>query len=134
VQTAAASIRAGMDRVVIAGGTESLSTMPMTMKRLPGKTEPEFWMSPEPSRDAAGARPRHVTHVGWNTAQMADVSREAMDEWAYHSHHRAAAATDDGRFAEEIIPIEIPDGKGGTKTFALDEHPRRGPPASGSRA
>jgi acetyl-CoA acetyltransferase family protein len=127
VQSAAASIRAGMDRVVIAGGTESLSTMPSTMKRLPGKAEPQLWMSPShPETAEAPAFDMSLT-VGWNTARMADVSREAMDEWAYYSHQRAAAASDDGRFASEIFPIEIPDGRGGggTKTFAVDEHPRR---------
>jgi acetyl-CoA C-acetyltransferase len=125
VQTAAASIRAGMDRVVIAGGTESLSTMPSTMKRLPGKAEPQLWMSPShPETAQAPAFDMSLT-VGWNTAREAGVSREAMDEWAYWSHQRAAAASDDGRFGDEVFPIEIPDGRGGTKTFAVDEHPRR---------
>jgi acetyl-CoA acetyltransferase family protein len=48
-----------------------------------------------------------------------------MDEWAFHSHQRAAAARDSGRFKDEVFPIQIPDGKGGTRTFELDEHPRR---------
>jgi acetyl-CoA C-acetyltransferase len=125
VQAAAASIRAGMDRVVIAGGTESLSTMPRTTKRLPGKAEPEPWMSPShPETPAAPAFDMSIT-VGWNSARMANVSREQMDEWAYHSHRRAAAAIDEGRFDDEVFPIDIPDGKGGTRSFAVDEHPRR---------
>ena len=64
--------------------------------------------------------------VGWNTARLADVSREAMDQWAYHSHQRAAAASSEGRFRDEIFPIEIPDGEGGMRTFEVDEHPRPG--------
>lgn len=125
VQIAAASIRAGMDRVVIAGGTESLSTMPQSKKRLPGATEPQPWMSPShPETPDAPAFDMSIT-VGWNTAKQAQVSREAMDEWAFHSHQRAVAATDEGRFRDEIFAIEVPDGNGGTRTFSVDEHPRR---------
>lgn len=126
VQTAAASIRAGMDKVVIAGGTESLSTMPMLTKRLPGQNDAQMWMPP--SHPATGEAPpfdMSIT-VGWNTARLADVSREAMDQWAYHSHQRAAAASSEGRFRDEIFPIEIPDGEGGMRAFEVDEHPRPG--------
>lgn len=126
VQTAAASIRAGMDKVVIAGGTESISTFPMVTKQLPGQDAPGMWMPPShPETPDAPAFDMSVT-VGWNTAKIADVSREAMDEWAFHSHQRAAAASSEGRFKDEIFPIQIPDGQGGTKTFEVDEHPRPG--------
>lgn len=126
VQTAAASIRAGMDKVVIAGGTESLSTFPMMTKQLPGQAEPQMWMpSSHPATPETPPFDMSVT-VGWNTAKLADVSREAMDEWAFHSHQRAAASIADGRFKDEIVPIQIPDGQGGTKTFEVDEHPRPG--------
>ncbi len=126
VQAAAASIRAGMDKVVIAGGTESISTFPMMTKRMPGQAEPQMWMPPShPETADAPAFDMSIT-VGWNTAKLADVSREAMDDWAYHSHQRAAAASSSGRFKDEIFPIQIPDGQGGTKTFEVDEHPRPG--------
>lgn len=126
VQTAAASIRAGMDKVVIAGGTESISTFPMMTKRLPGQSEPQMWMPPShPETPDAPAFDMSIT-VGWNTARIAAVSREAMDEWAYHSHQRAAAASSEGRFQNEIFPVEVPDGQGGTRTFDVDEHPRPG--------
>lgn len=125
VQMAAASIRAGMDKVVLAGGTESLSTMPRNFKVLPGSPDPQPWMSPShPETPEAPAFDMSLT-VGWNTARQANVSREQMDEWAYHSHQRAAAARDGGRFKDEVFPIQIPDGNGGTRTFELDEHPRR---------
>jgi acetyl-CoA acetyltransferase family protein len=125
VQTAAAGIRAGMDRVVVAGGTESLSTTPTCLKRAPGTKEPRPWMSPShPETPDAPALDMSIT-VGWNAAKAAGVSREAMDEWAYHSHMGAVRATDEGRFRDEIFPIQIADGNGGTRTFAVDEHPRR---------
>ena len=44
--------------------------------------------------------------------------------WSYHSHMRAVAATEDGRFAEEIVPVTVPAGRGQTATVAVDEHPR----------
>jgi acetyl-CoA C-acetyltransferase len=126
VQTAAAGIRAGMDKVVIAGGTESISTTPTCLKRLPGQTEPKPWMSPShPETPDAPAFDMSIT-VGWNAARAAGVDRRAMDEWAYHSHMRAVQATDEGRFEKEIFPVQVPDGSGGTRAFAVDEHPRRG--------
>ena len=64
--------------------------------------------------------------VGENTASECGITREESDYWSYHSNLRAAAAFDDGRFAEEIIPITVPTGrKGETAIFASDEHPRR---------
>jgi acetyl-CoA C-acetyltransferase len=126
VQTAAASIRAGMDKVVIAGGTESLSTMPTCLKRAPGQMEPKPWLSPShPETPDAPVLDMSIT-VGWNTAKEAGVSRQAMDEWAFHSHMRAARATDEGRAKAEIVPIQIQDRDGTTRTFEIDEHPRRG--------
>ncbi|HEX2736915.1 MAG TPA: thiolase family protein [Acidimicrobiia bacterium] len=126
VQGAAASIRAGMDTVVIAGGTESTSTTPSSIKRVLGTDEMAPWMSPShPETPDAPALDMSIT-VGWNTAQLANVTREEMDHWAYESHMRAVSATDDGRFEEEIFPIEVLRRDGETIVFKVDEHPRRG--------
>jgi acetyl-CoA acyltransferase len=54
--------------------------------------------------------------VGENTARLAGISREASDEWAHHSHQRAAAAVDSGRFDDEVVPV---------RGLHRDEHPRR---------
>jgi acetyl-CoA C-acetyltransferase len=128
VQGAAASIRAGMDTVVIAGGAESSSSMPMVSKRMLGTDTPdEFaqWMSPShPDTPDAPAFDMSIT-VGWNTAQRCGISREQMDAWAYKSHQGAIKATDEGRLAEEIFPIEVPMRDGSMKKFDTDEHPRR---------
>jgi acetyl-CoA C-acetyltransferase len=124
VQIAAGSIRAGMDQVVVAGGTESLSTNPKTTKVPPGGGDPVFWMSPShPETPDAPTMDMSIT-VGENTARIAGISRAASDEWALHSHLRAAASRDQGWFAEEVVPVEVPDGEGGTRLFELDEHPR----------
>ncbi|HEX4491608.1 MAG TPA: thiolase family protein [Acidimicrobiia bacterium] len=126
VQTASASIMAGMDTVVIAGGTESISTSPSAMKRVLGTDEMQQWMSPShPEQPNAPAFDMSIT-VGWNTAQKANVTREEMDHWACESHNRAVAAIDEGRLEEEIFPIDVQLRDGTTKTFSVDEHPRRG--------
>lgn len=125
LHTAAGSIRAGMDRVVIAGGAESMSTSPTSFKRVLGTDDSAPWMSPShPETPDAPAFDMSIT-VGWNSARAADVTREEMDFWAYTSHQRAVAAIDEGRFEEEITPIEVKRRDGSVTTFAVDEHPRR---------
>jgi acetyl-CoA C-acetyltransferase len=126
VQGAAASIMAGMDKVVIAGGSESLSTSPTTMKRKMGTDEYEQWMSPShPATPDAPAFDMSIT-VGYNTAQSAGLTRADCDAWALRSHERAIAAIDEGRLQEEIVAIEVTMRDGTTKIFDTDEHPRRG--------
>src|SRR4051795_11947768 len=86
VTVAAASVRAGMDRVVIAGGTHSMSTSPRSMRRVVGSGEWVDWMSPS-HRDTPSAPNMDMSiTVGWNAAVEAGVSREEMDAWAARSH------------------------------------------------
>lgn len=125
VQGAAASIRAGMDTVVIAGGTESISTAPTATKRILPGDETAFFLSPShPETPDAPALDMSIT-VGWNAARKAGVSREEMDAWACESHRRAVAAIDSGTFDDEIFPVEAASRDGSTIRFAVDEHPRR---------
>jgi acetyl-CoA C-acetyltransferase len=127
VTTAAANIRAGMDTVVIAGGVESMSRVPQTFMPSPmpfGGVQP--WMSDShPATDPEAPTTNMGITVGENTAAQCGITREEQDEWAYHSHLRAVAAIDDGRFAQEIIAVEIPGRKGEVHVFDTDEHPRR---------
>ncbi len=124
VATAAGSIRAGMDKVVVAGGTNSMSTRPHSHRRQPGTDDVVPWASPShPETAMAPAFDMSIT-VGWNAAQAADVSREDMDAWALRSHQRAVVAIEAGAFKEEIFPIEVPRRDGTTFTFQVDEHPR----------
>jgi len=125
IQSAAASIRAGMDRVVVAGGTHSTSTFPRTSRRVPGSDEWEEWNSPS-HRDTPEAPNRDMSiTVGWNAAVQAGVTREEMDAWALRSHQRAIAAIDGGRFADEVFPVDVANRTGEHRVFAVDEHPRR---------
>jgi acetyl-CoA C-acetyltransferase len=126
VSTAAANIRAGMDSVVIAGGTHSMSTGPRSSFRTPGTQDwQEWWISPShPDRPDAPNRDMSIT-VGWNAAVEAGVTRAEMDQWAFDSHRKAVAAIDEGRFVDEIVPIKVTKSDGSLVTFDIDEHPRR---------
>ncbi|MER5183358.1 thiolase family protein [Streptomyces sp. NPDC002896] len=119
VQTAAASVRAGMDEVVIAGGVNSASTSPRLRFR-EGEDWTDPWLPPtHPDRPDAPNADMSIT-VGWNAAVKAGVSREDMDAWALRSHRNAVRAIDEGRFDAEIVPVDTPHG-----LFRVDEHPRR---------
>ncbi len=118
VQSAAASVRAGMDQLVIAGGVNSASTSPR-FKRRAGDEMVDWFPPTHPDRPDAPNMDMSIT-VGWNAAVKAGVTREEMDEWALGSHRKAIQAIDEGRFKEEIVPIETPHG-----LFDVDEHPRR---------
>ncbi len=126
VQSAAASIMAGMDRVVVAGGVQSPSTRPVCSRRVPGTDEvDEDWLAPShPETPDAPIRDMTIT-VGWNAAHKAGISREDMDAWALRSHQRAVAGIDAGSFDDEIFPVEVTRRDGSRFTFAVDEHPRR---------
>ena len=126
VQIASGSIRAGMDRVVIAGGTESLSTSPQTLKVLAPGTDPQMWMSPShPETPDAPTFDMSIT-VGENTAREMGLTRRDVDEWAAYSQGQAIASIDSGAFEEEIVAVEYTDREGNDRVFAVDEHPRRG--------
>jgi len=126
ISIGAGSIAAGMDRVVLAGGTESLSTMPMLTRRLAGDAEAKPWMSPShPETPDAPAFDMTIT-VGHNTAVEAKLSRADVDQWAVYSHGRAIESIDSGAFKDQIVPVEVQGADGTVRLFDTDEHPRRG--------
>jgi acetyl-CoA C-acetyltransferase len=126
IATGAGSIAAGMDRVVLAGGTESMSTMPMCQKRPAPGADFQLWMSPShPETPDAPAFDMSIT-VGHNTAALAGLSRTDVDQWAIYSHGRAIESIDSGAFDSQIVPVEIRGAGGEVRLFETDEHPRRG--------
>ena len=126
VATAAASVRAGMDRAVIAGGTHSSSTAPVSRRRIPGTDEWEDpWLAPTHVPTPEAPNDDMSILVGWNTARLAGISREEMDAWALRSHQRAIRAIDEGRFTDEIVPVQVTGRDGTVSVFEVDEHPRR---------
>jgi len=64
-------------------------------------------------------------HAAEFIAEEYEVSRQAMDQFAYNSHQKAIAASDSGKFKAEIVPVEIPGRKGEVLIFDTDESPRR---------
>src|SRR5438132_4063395 len=118
---AAAAIMAGQLDLVVSGGVESMSRVPMG--------------SNNGSMSDAVLERFEIVPQGISAEVIAErwgLSRAALDEYSYRSHMRAARAIDDGRFEKEIAPIELPPdpsaGGGGAATavrFAVDEAVRR---------
>lgn len=127
IGNASAQIGSGMERVLIAGGVQSLSMSPLVNMRIPGpelKFE-ERWMCPTHVETPDAPMKDMSITVGWNTAQAAGITREEMDAWAARSHQRAVAAQDAGKFVDEIVPLKVTLHDGSVIEFAVDEHPRR---------
>jgi acetyl-CoA acyltransferase len=112
IAIAADRIAAGSARAVIAGGTESMSLIPMGGQKVaPNPTlvseYPDVYLS--------------TGLVAENHAREASVAREEQDQFAVESHQKAVAAIDAGRFAGEIVPMRTAEGG----EFSVDEGPRR---------
>jgi acetyl-CoA acetyltransferase family protein len=126
IGNAAAGIKAGMERAVVAGGVQASSLSPQLRQRVPGTADDyQDWYPPTHPDSAQAPNMDMSISVGWNTAQAAGITREEMDAWAFRSHQRAVAATDAGKFTDEIAPIKVTAADGSVREFAVDEHPRR---------
>ncbi len=131
VNTAARSIRAGDGEVFVAGGVESMSRAPYALPKpehlagnLTAYDTTLGWRFVNPRMEAKyGTDPLGITAE--NIAEMTGITREAQDEFALASNQRAIAAIDSGKFAEEILPVSIPQRKGDPLIFDTDERPRR---------
>ncbi len=98
ISIAVAKIKAGMGHCYIAGGTESMSMIPMTGYKL------------APSYAVASTTPNYLASMGATAEAVAhkyDISREKADEFAYNSHVKAANAIDGGKFKDEIVPVTV---------------------------
>jgi 3-oxoadipyl-CoA thiolase len=133
IATAAQAVRAGEGEIFVAGGVESMTRAPYVML----KSASPWNRTPPPMAD---------TTVGWRfinprmpkewtialgetaerVAQRYGITREEQDRFAVESQRRAQAALTGGVFADELVPVAVPDGKGGTTQFTTDEHPRAG--------
>jgi len=132
VRQAAHAVQSGEGELLLAGGVESMSRSPFVMLK-PERGFPR------------GNMPLVDTTIGWrfvnprmeerystesmgetaeNVAERYGVSREDQDAFALESHKRAVAATEAGRFDEEIVTVEAPQPKGPPVTIHSDEGPR----------
>ena len=134
VNLAARAIRAGDGQVFVAGGVESMSRAPYSM---PKASEPfSFgnqtawdtalgWRYPNPRMnelyglDSMGETAENIA------AGRPHITREKQDEFAVRSHRLAIAAIDAGKFAEEIVPVAVPQKKSEPVLVNTDERPRR---------
>ncbi len=119
IASAAERIMAGFAGAIIAGGTESMSLIPMGGHRI----------APNPALVDSYPDVYLTTGlVAENHAREAAVTREEQDRFAFESHQKAIAAIDAGRFRDEIVPIDVRTISGGasaTIAFDTDEGPRR---------
>ena len=133
VGLAARAIRTGEADFIIAGGVESMSRAPFVM----GKAEAAFQRAAEIFDTTIGWRfvnPKmqakygidSMPETGENVAELFQISRADQDKFALRSQERTAKAQASGFFDDEIIPVEVPAGRGATVSVAKDEHPRAG--------
>ncbi len=131
IGSAAQAIRSGDAELMIAGGVEQMTRAPYVL----GKASVAFdrvqkiedttlgWRFVNPAmRRAYGVDT--MPETGENIAHEWQVSREDQDAFALASQQKAAAAQASGRFAAEIVPVEVPQRKGQPGVFVRDEHPR----------
>ena len=123
IAIASAKIQAGMADCIIAGGTESMSYIPMGGYK------------PVPETEYAKSNPDYYWGMGYTAEAVAkqfNISREEQDEFAFNSHQKALRANQEGRFADQIVPIPVEynfldeNQKMQTKNFEfkVDEGPR----------
>jgi acetyl-CoA acyltransferase len=109
IHFAAQEILAGDMDLTIGGGIEMMSHQPL------GSDYPSSWPADFPYE---------LVHQGISAEMMAEkyhLTRDQLDDFAYQSHSRAGAAIQDGRLAEQIAPVAVPDGQGGTHRIEHDQ-------------
>ena len=131
VGIAARAIKSKEQKLVIAGGVESMSRAPFVM----GKSTSAFSRNVETFDTTIGWRfVNELMHEQYgidsmpetaeNLAEEFNISRENQDEFAWSSQQKAGQAIESGRLAEEIVPVNIAQRKGELLTVVQDEHPR----------
>jgi 3-oxoadipyl-CoA thiolase len=131
VVAAAHAIAFGDGEVFVAGGAESMTRAPFVMAKpsaaFPRGEQTAYdttlgWRFTNP-RMADAFYPYSMGETAENVVARCGVSRDDQDAFALTSQRRWADAQAAGRFADEVVPIEVPEGKG-TQTVDTDEHPR----------
>jgi len=131
VASAAQAVRAGEGDCFVAGGVESMTRAPYVML----KTGEPFSRTPPPFADSTlgwrfvnpALKKEWTVSLGETAEVVAGlhrVSREDQDCFALESQRRAAAALREGVFRDEIVAVELPDGRAHRRTVSEDEHPR----------
>jgi acetyl-CoA acetyltransferase family protein len=128
VNMAAQAITLGQGDVVVAGGIESMSRVPMG--GFNPSFNPKLYENPvgvelcgHPGQKTTEFEQSYIPMgmTAENLARKYNISREEQDRYALRSHTNAIAATDNGTFAREIVPVPLPNGE----TMTVDDGPRR---------
>lgn len=134
IMDASRAIMCGDGDIYIAGGVESMTRAPFVL----AKGETAFSRKVEMFDTSIGWRfinpklsslhhPYSMGETAENVAERWNISRDEQDQFAYNSQEKYAAAAASGKFKNEIVPVTIELGKGKTKVFDTDEHPRQSP-------
>jgi acetyl-CoA C-acetyltransferase len=131
---AAMQVQAGVSDLLVAGGAESMSNAAFysTAMRWGARGGPGVLLHDALARGrvTAGGKnfpvPGGMIETAENLRREYAIPREEQDAYAVRSHQRAAAARDSGRFADEIVPVTVPAGRGKVDTVGADEHIRPG--------
>ncbi|WP_142524036.1 thiolase family protein [Raoultella ornithinolytica] len=122
-------LQSGQCNIVVACGTENMTMLPYYVRNArygyrmgdgvleDGLTSILTW--PE--------GPYHNGMTAENVAEQFNISREDMDDFSWESQQKALKAIKEGYFKDQILPIEVPEGRKGTRLFDTDEHPRDTP-------
>ncbi|MDP4106517.1 MAG: acetyl-CoA C-acetyltransferase [Bacillota bacterium] len=120
-------IRLGDDEVIVAGGMESMSNAPYILPkarwglRMGDTSVKDLMIYDGLTCSFTGV---HMGTYGNATAKEMGITREEQDAWALRSHKRTVAAIENGKLAEEILPITVPQRKGDSIVVDRDEAPR----------
>jgi len=114
VHSAAQAIMAGYGDVFIAGGIEHMTHLP---EGTGAELNPKRFEFVERNSSSMGL-------TAENLAEMYNMSRKEQEEYALRSHKKAIAAQEQGRFRDEIVPVEVPLKNGGKKLIDSDQNPR----------
>lgn len=115
VHFAAQAIAAGDMDIVIAGGVESMTRVPMFSNMGEAKPSPQLTAKYE------------IINQGLSAERIAEkwgLTRDALDRFAYESHQKAIRAIEQGKFRDEIVPVVVNRGDGSVETITTDEGPR----------
>jgi acetyl-CoA C-acetyltransferase len=129
IATAAMMVQSGAADAVIAGGVESMSNIEyystdMRWGARAGSVKLHDRLERGRERSQPESRFGYISgmiETAENLARAYGISREAADEYAVRSHRRAAAAWEAGRFADEVVPVKVPQKKSDALRFAKDE-------------
>ena len=121
-------IRSGDEEVIVAGGMESMSNAPYFLQgvrkglRMGNSPLIDLMVYDGLTCSFTGV---HMGSYGNLIAREMNITRKEQDEWALRSHRLAVAAAEAGKFAEEIVPVEVPQRKGPPLLVTGDEAPRK---------